>query len=401
MSEQWLREYVLLALRINKVMQAVTDLPYVDGYYGPPEWKSMIENESVTPNSDLVRSTETLASSLNEQCFEAKRTTHLEKQLVAMETVCRKLNGEVLSLEEEVQRCFDIRPTWVPESQLEEAVAVYDAVLPGKGTLARRLHEWRQQYQLFPRYADLFSSIVERILAEVRRRTQTFVNLPEGDHVEIHAVSNKPFSAASRYLGQHRSLVEINTDELPSVLTLVDDLCHEAYPGHHTEFVMKDQGLYQKRKHVEQAVPIVLSPGCLVSEGLAMLACDMIFAPGELERWLAEHIYLELDLKPDAVDLTMLRTAGDILYGSWCNATFMLREGRPEEEVKDYLAKYMQPVGIVQHLKMPFHDSYVCTYYYGKQLLSSWLQGINQQEGFHRLLTEPVYPSELAKTEPI
>jgi hypothetical protein len=31
MQEQWLREYALIALRIDKMMRITTELPYVDG----------------------------------------------------------------------------------------------------------------------------------------------------------------------------------------------------------------------------------------------------------------------------------------------------------------------------------------------------------------------------------
>jgi hypothetical protein len=54
-----------------------------------------------------------------------------------METVCRRLNGERISFEEELQRLFDITFVWTPEAQFNEALAVYQEVLPGKGTLAQ------------------------------------------------------------------------------------------------------------------------------------------------------------------------------------------------------------------------------------------------------------------------
>lgn len=37
MSEQWLQDYILLALRIDKAIHKFTDNPFVDAYYGPPE----------------------------------------------------------------------------------------------------------------------------------------------------------------------------------------------------------------------------------------------------------------------------------------------------------------------------------------------------------------------------
>jgi len=378
-------------------MPTRTELPYVDGYYGPAEWKAAVEAEPETPAPDLVRAAIALADSLPAQDFEPRRATFLVKQVTALEAACRKLRGEILSLEEEGQRLFDIALTWVPEEQFERALALYYAALPGKGTLAWRLHEWRRQYQLPPDHGELFASITGRILDEVRRRTRDFLDLPEDENVEIRTVTGKPFGAANFYQGNYRSLVEINKDATVNVLTLVEDLCHEGYPGHHVETVLKEQHLYRELGYLEQAVPIVLSPPCLVSEGIAMLACDMLFAPGELDQWLAEHIYPQLGLNPDPVDLTTLRTAGDLLNGTWCNAALMLREGRPKGEVQDYLAQYMQPAGVVEHLALPFQDVYTCTYYYGKQLLQPHLQGADRREVLRRFLQEQVLPSDLVK----
>src|SRR6266567_898211 len=298
MNTQWLQEYALLALRIDKIMRTRTELPYVDGYYGPAEW---------------IATVEALAGALPAQDFEPRRASFLTKQVTAMETICRKLSGEILSLEAEGRRLFDIALTRVPEEQFERALALYHAALPGKGTLARRLHEWRRQYQLPPQHSELFANVTGRILDEVRRRAQDFLVLPEDESETIRTVTGKPFGAANFYLGEYHTLVEINIDSTVNVLALVDDLCHEGYPGHHVETVLKEQHLYRELGYLEQAVPVVLSPPCLVSEGIAMLACDMLFAPGELEQWLAEHVYPQLGLKPDPVDLTTLRTAGDLV----------------------------------------------------------------------------------------
>jgi len=55
MNAPWLQEYALLALRVDKIMRSLTELPYVDGYYGPAEWKAKrLLREQVLP-SELAR----------------------------------------------------------------------------------------------------------------------------------------------------------------------------------------------------------------------------------------------------------------------------------------------------------------------------------------------------------
>jgi len=122
---------VLLALRIEKVFSLFSDLPFVDVYYGPPAWKQMVEQEPAMEAADLVRSAIKLTDSLPVQDFAPQRRLYLEKQVCALEMICRLLDGETFSLEEELQRCLDITPTWIPESHFEEALDWYAEALPG------------------------------------------------------------------------------------------------------------------------------------------------------------------------------------------------------------------------------------------------------------------------------
>jgi len=84
------------------------------------------------------------------------------------------------------------------------------------------------------------------------------------------------------------------------------------------------------------------------------------------------------------------------------NARFMLSEGRSDEEVKQYVAKYaMLPDEYaqksVEFLKDPFHEAYIFTYFYGRQLMKPWLEGSDKQAVFKRFLTEQLCPSDLVR----
>ncbi len=140
MSETWLQNYILLALRLHKVVQARYGSPFVEGYYGPPVWRAQVEAEPEMEASDLVRQAMTLADTLPIQGFASSRVLYLSKQVKAMETVGRKLSGESFQLLEEARNCLDISPTWTPEEQFEQAHTLYEAIVPGTGSLAERLH---------------------------------------------------------------------------------------------------------------------------------------------------------------------------------------------------------------------------------------------------------------------
>src|SRR5260221_2553967 len=218
MSEQWFREYVLLAFRIDKAIRKFSESRFVDYYFGPPEWKAAAEGEAEMPATELVREAMALADALPVQGFETHRTTYLEKQVTALETVCRKLNGETFSLEEEAQRCFDIYPTWTPESQFEQAIALFDEALPGAGSIVERQLALRQRYELAPEKSGLLVGLMQRALAEARHRTQAFVDLPEGEGLELQTVTDKVFGGENWYLRNYRSRVELKTD-LPTEVT--------------------------------------------------------------------------------------------------------------------------------------------------------------------------------------
>ena len=102
MSDNWLREYVLLAFRIHRVIQTMYSDQFVEAYYGPPAWRQPAESEPEMAVNDLVRQAMSLADALPAQGFAAGRTIYLGKHVRAMETLCRKRCGETFSLEEEV-----------------------------------------------------------------------------------------------------------------------------------------------------------------------------------------------------------------------------------------------------------------------------------------------------------
>ncbi len=50
MNNQWLQSYIQLAFRIDKAIRAISaNSPFVDCYYGPPEWKDMVASEGAIP----------------------------------------------------------------------------------------------------------------------------------------------------------------------------------------------------------------------------------------------------------------------------------------------------------------------------------------------------------------
>ena len=178
---------------MDKAIRKFTESRFVDYYYGPPEWKALAEAESETPAPDLVRAAMALLDALPAQGFDAHRVTYLSKQVIALETVCRKLNGETFSLQDEVQRCLDIRPTWTAETQFEEGQAMLDELLPGEGSIFDRRQALRKRYELAREKSGLLMGFMQRAMAEARRRVQAFVEMPQSEEVELAIVTDKVY----------------------------------------------------------------------------------------------------------------------------------------------------------------------------------------------------------------
>ncbi|QBD78826.1 hypothetical protein EPA93_23705 [Ktedonosporobacter rubrisoli] len=400
MDEQWYQNYVLLALRLDKILRSQSAQPFVDAYYGPSAWKTQVESEREVPLDNIIKLAADLRTSLSSQQYTAAHQRHLEKQLRALETVARKLNGEDFTLQEEVQNCFDISPRWIPEAEFEQAHSWLDEILPGAGDISTRALAWRKRYELPQEKYYLLPQLVELMIAEARARTSAFVDLPPEEKIEVRVVRGKPTGGACWYLGNYQSLIEINADLPIALNTLLDLICHEGYPGHHTEATLKELHLYRKQGYLDQSVLPLISPLCLIAEGIATLAKEVIFSAEEAEKWLAQHIYPQVGLTIEPIDAEKFAQASDILEGVRGNAAFLLREGRSEAEVRQYIQKYMlvsedRADKALQFLKVPFLDAYVFTYFYGKKLMRPWLEGPDKLKVFRRFLSEQIVPSDL------
>ena len=403
MSEIWLQEYIFLAFRLHKAVETAYRSPFVEEYWGPSAWREQVETEPEMTAADLVRQATTLADALPAQGFAPNRVTYLGKHLRAMETLARKLCGETFTLAEGAARCLDIHPMWTPEAQFEQAHALYETTLPGTGSVAERLRAYQAGVACPPEQTHLLPGLVDLAFAEARKRTRSLVELPDGETIDIQYLPEWEHEAAAYYLGNYRTHIVINTAAAATSLSRLFDhkVCHEGYPGHHTDYVLKERHL-ARRGYIEQTLYLTLVPQCVISEGIAMVAHEMIFSEGEAEHWIAEQMDRLFHREVDAQALLRLRQASDMLEGVWGNAAMLLDEGRSEAEVAQYFVKYMllpedRATSYIAFLKHPLDGLHVAlTYGNGQKLVRRWLQGPDREAVFHRFLTEQWTPSQLA-----
>jgi hypothetical protein len=268
--------------------------------------------------------------------------------------------------------------------------------LPAGGSLLERMVARRKLLQV--QFARL-EPVIPTLLAEMRARTIAKFPLPENESFEFSAVKDKPWGAYNWYLGNYHSLIEWNTD-LPSAVNIMPaTLAHEGYPGHHTEHCIKDKELVHGRGWVEFAITLINAPECVIAEGIATTALNLIYSKPEQIALFQDVIYPALGLELDAAREYEIDRTADVLQGVRTNASFLLHDKHESvDAVSKYLQEYclMEPANAAKAIQFqthPLYRSYIFTYSMGGELLNRLFQARGDADKwFGRVLREPVTP---------
>ncbi len=238
----------------------------------------------------------------------------------------------------------------------------------------------------------------------LRKLAHQKFNLPAEESFTMDFVSNQPWGAYNNYLGNYRSLIQINTDQPIIVPDIPALIAHEGYPGHHTELSLKEEKLIRGRNYVEHVLTLINSPSCVIAEGIATSALDVILTDAELEDWYREELLPCAGLKDiDPKSIFARSAAMEKLRGLAGNAAFLLHDQNASpDEVSAYLQKYglnteKQAGQTIAFISNPLYRSYIFTYFVGYDLLKQLFAKVDRDVYFKRLLEEPVTPSQIRK----
>ena len=388
-------EFVRLALAVNEHLPG-----YIDSYFGPAEWEQEAKRTGKLPLTELTYRTDQLGgyiSQANE--LDTQRQDFLSRQVTAMQMSLQLLAGESVSLAEEVRALYDIEPTWRDESIALEAHQTLHQILPGDGSLNERMDGWKKSLEIpVEKVQELLPFIVDRLRALTREKFA----LPEQETFTLEFVSDQPWIAYNRYLGECTSGIEINTDLPARVNDLAVMIAHEGYPGHHTELSMKDSKLVRKLNYPEHVLTLINSPSCVISEGIATTALETILPEDELEDWYRKEILPRAGMTHiDAALMMEVDRASKQLHGLWGNAAFMLYDQKKStEEISTYLQTHaldteQEANHAIRFISNPLDRSYIFTYFAGRDLLNELFRREDREKYFKRLLEEPVTPSQV------
>jgi hypothetical protein len=381
--------YLQLGLRLGRHIDGL-----VDAYYGPARLRAEVDAEEASDPSELAAESGVLLEALDDADLEPHRARWLRAQLVGLETVARRLAGEQIAYEDEVERCYGVRPERVPEDAFEAAHEELDEALPGPGTVAERYRAWREGDGL---RGDALAGVIEQLAADFRERAESLVGLPVGESVEVEYVSDEPWAAFNYYQGGLRSRIAVNTDVSLTPTFVTELIAHETYPGHHTEHAWKEE-LLVRAGQPEEAIHLIGTPQSLIAEGIAGLAPEILLGDEEQEV-TASHVSgtgvaydPEVSKAVQQARLPLVDVPG--------NVAFLLHaDGGTVDDAEAYLMRWgltseKRAKQGVRFVTDPVWRAYGTTYTDGYRLCRDWVGG--DPARFKRLLTEQLTPGDLS-----
>ena len=271
--EQAAETFVGLTLRLGAMRDHEEE---VDSYFGPQALHPAAQDD---PGGliQLRADADTLLSrtELEEAAHPTPRGSRLLAQIRSFDVLLQVIGpaARAESFETEAQRLYGRSVPSLEAGATHQVITALESALPGPGTLSQRVTEF---YRDFIVPADRRRVVFERALRECRRRTVAHWHLPRAEKLDVEWTNSVP-AAWHRYRGGWRSTLQINPDAVALAGSAIDVACHEAYPGHHAQFLLQDQRVQPAGLPVEERVILLRSPASVLREGAANFGVEVAF----------------------------------------------------------------------------------------------------------------------------
>ncbi len=277
--------YVRLGLELGHY-----DKDYVDAYLGPKEWQEQAAKprSKVKLAADIKALKQALASMSFVEGDNAIRHRSLSRNVRAMDTRARMINGETFSFVDEARLIYDVVLPKFDFNKFDEALVKIDAMLPGDGDLASRVDSFRSNFDI---PADKLQKVISTAIKECRQRSKQFIAMPEQESFTLEYVTDKSWSGYNWYQGENISLMQINQDFPTKIDSAIGLGCHEGYPGHHVWNVLIEEELIKGKGWVEFNLYPLFSPYGLIAEGSAEYGVSLAFPGDEKARFEQDVLY--------------------------------------------------------------------------------------------------------------
>jgi len=397
LSEYGIR-FLRLPLRIDKHNKG-----YVDFYIGPKKLREIVDNEVKTSPNKLLTDCKALQKDLYKQGYAKKRERYLEKMLTAMRTSIEILNGIEIPIKEQFLRLYDVALQPVNESELEDLKEEFNAAYGGPGSLEKRMNDLRVR-RAIPE-GKVFG-LFKKALNITRERTkELFVNLlPQKERIVLELVKNNDeikWAYYNWYVGNLCSQIEVNPNCNMYWTGLLIGAAHEGYPGHHTEFIVKEQRLYRELNQFEHSILLLYSPKLILSEGIADLAVEMLFSNREaVEIGLREFCPDSSNEASLEIMMAQNKVKGKITLFWYNFAYHALIDKYNDEELMRYGTNFeivsKENIKIeLNKLSNPVYSKNAFMYNLGRNLIKHKYGAPPSVNVFQKLIINPLLPSDL------
>ena len=339
------------------------------------------------------------------QGYDKKRERYLEKMLTAMRTSIEILNGIEIPIKEQFLRLYDVVLQPIKEAELDNLKEEFNAVYGGPGSLEKRMNDLRirrtvpegKVFELFKKALNITRSRTKELFVDL---------LPENEHVNIELVQNNNTNKAkwtyyNWYMGNLSSRVEVNPNYNMYWTLFLPAAAHEGYPGHHTEFIVKEQRLYRELNQFEHSILLLNSPKLIISEGLANTAVNMLFNYREQAEISLREFCLDSS-KESSIEVLIAQSKvkGKLTLFGYNFAYRALIDGWSEEKLIRYATSFeiLSQENIKNRIKLffnPIHSTTTFSYNIGSKLIINKYGEFPSVKNFQDLLINPILPSDL------
>lgn len=228
---------------------------------------------------------------------ERARADYLRRQLQALDRAAGRLLGEQTPFVDEIVGAYGMPPPAVDTARVQLARERLARALPGPGSLGERHAAFRRSLTV---PSGLEEEVLRAAFDSCRQRTREHMELPADESIDLRVGVDSTWDGFARYEGHHRSAIEISGRSALDVSRALHLACHEAYPGHHVQYVLLDAAAMQGRP--ELLLNPAFGPHLLIAEGAAEVGADLAFPSDERVRLYREVLLPRAGLPPDRAE---------------------------------------------------------------------------------------------------
>jgi hypothetical protein len=396
-------EYLFLELSMG-----LHDNAHVDAYFGPEAFREAAATEAMSLD-DIRLAAGDLSGRLaaidtGDDKMLAMRIDGLIARLRALDMRIAINEGEFVDFDAESLALFGSQAPNNDAGHFQAILDQLDALVPGKGSLAKRVEEFNNQFAI---PLDKLPAVFEAAMDECRLRTKQHIELPANESFTIEYVNDVPWSGYNWYQGNAQSLIQVNTDFPIYISRAVDLGCHEGYPGHHTFNALLEENLVKGQGWLEYSLYPLFSPQSLIAEGSGNYGIELAFPGAERTTFEKDVLFPLAGLDTTNADLyyEIGELVAQLNYAGNEAARGYLNGNMSREEAAAWLQDYGMTPADKSLQRMRFIDtyrSYVINYNHGKALVADYVEAGDADAAerwarFERLLSSPMLPGDLSR----